>query len=199
MDTQESKNKFDQVIQKFKEAKDMPTQTSIKKKENDTGAATWFSQFGNEKKSEFLRISIEFWPNLSHICAAVGVARSTVYLHRKSDPAFNQALKDIDDMVCDEMEATMRNQGIKPQGFLDRMAYLRAHRPELYDRAKVVKIEGYKMGDGEKEKRMIAIDGAVDAEIVKTYLNRKEQRERRQQLKAGGVEDDRVKESGEEK
>lgn len=151
------------------------------------GSVLDFRSFGFEKKSEFLRLAIEFWPNLTAICKAVGVARSTIYLHRHKDPEFNKALHEIDQMVCDEMEQTMRQQGATPRGFLDRMAYLRAHRPELYDRAKVVKIEGWKMGNGEGEKRIGGLQSAVDAEVVRSYSDRKQIREqkRQSQLKAG--------------
>jgi L-rhamnose mutarotase len=145
--------------------------------ETEAGSVLAFNQFGSQRKSEFIRLAIEFWPNMSAICKAVGVARSTVYLHRKSDPAFNKALQEIDAMVCDEMEQTLRTEGMKPKGFLDRMAYLRAHRPELYDRAKVVKIEGYKMGDGERRQRLAGLEGAIDAEVVKTYQDRKQRQE----------------------
>lgn len=152
-----------------------------------TGSVVPFSQFTPERKKRFIELAKQYWPNMGEICRAVGVSRWTVANHRKSDPIFNNALHEIDQQVCDDHEMVMRANGMTPKGFLDRMAYLRAHRPELYDRAKVVKIEGYKMENGERQRRLGAVETVIDAEVVKTYSDRKQRRELKQQarLKAG--------------
>ncbi len=145
--------------------------------EKVTGSVPRLDLFDSEKKARFLSFAREFGPNISRCAAAVGVTPATVWNHRKSDPLFNKSLHEINEAVCDAMESTMREQGVQPKGFLDRMAYLRAHRPELYDRAKVVRVEGWKMGDGERRNRLAGLEGAIDGEIVKTGLDRKAKRD----------------------
>ena len=146
-------------------------------------------RFTQEKKAHFLKLAVEFWPNMAAICKATGVSRWIVGYHRKHDPEFDSVLNEIDQMVCDEHEQMLRKQGMEPKGFLDRMAYLRAHRPELYNPAKVVKIEGYKMTQSERGERLAGLEGAIDAQIVSAYQTRKErlqaQREKRGELPSG--------------
>ena len=162
--------------------KDKMLQTlELDKTGGNTGSGLHAYRFDFERKSEFLRLAIEFWPNLSKICAVVGISRQCFYDHMKSDKLFNKALQDVDAMICDEHEEMLRQEGMKPKGFLDRMAYLRAHRPELYDRAKVVRVEGYKMTDGEAQRRLARLDGAIDATIVQSYTTRKERLRLKQQ------------------
>ncbi len=141
------------------------------------GSALAFTAFTSERKKRFLDLAKDYWPDIAHICEVVGVSRVTFYNHKKSDPQFNKSLHDIDNAICDNLELTLRAMGSQPKGFLDRMAYLRAHRPELYDRAKVVRVEGWKMGDGEKVNRLAGLEGAIDGEIVKTGLDRKAKRD----------------------
>lgn len=160
--------------------------------QEDTGSVLRLHEFNDEKKARFLSIAKQFWPNLGAICEAVGISRWTVYNHRKSDPEFNKALIEIDEQVCDDHEFVLRQRGMKPAGFLDRIAYLKAHRSSLYNPAKVVKIEGYKMGAQEKLERMGAVESVIDAEIVKTYQDRK-QRQEQKRIKA---DEARAKESG---
>lgn len=144
--------------------------------------------FDAERKNLFIETALKLWPNISKICEVVGVHPQTYYNHKKTDPQFAACMEAVRQARLDRIEAVSADMAENPtKGFLDRAMMLRAHRPELYDRAKVVKIEGYKMGDGERQNRIQALEVAVDAEISKTYLNRKQQREQRQQqrLSAG--------------
>lgn len=168
----------------------------LKSKLRSTGLTAPAYRFDVENKSKFLRLAIEYWPNITAICKACGISRDTYYNHRKMDPAFDQALKDIDDMVCDELENVLRTEGAKPKGFLDRMAYLRAHRPELYDKAKVVKIEGYKMSEQERGRRLNVVETVIDAEVSKTYLDRRERQEKRAQQRLDQASEQREDKGG---
>lgn len=160
------------------------SQSLIKSQGNGTGSVREFYDFTIERKQRFLELAEQYWPNLSAICKAVGVSRWTVGNHRKSDPDFNNSLHEIDQRICDEHERVLVERGMDHKGgFLDRISYLRAHRPELYDRAKVVKIEGYKMAGPERTQRLGAVEAAVDATIVQAYTTRKERNEQRR-LKA---------------
>ena len=131
-------------------------------------------RFDWAKKRKFLRAAKRFWPNVTICCAAVGISDSTFYTHRNQDKIFAQKIAEIDRGVTDRIEGVLADQAVDPKSFLDRIAYLRAHRPELYNPAKVVKIEGYKMGPAEAKQRMTVIDTVVDAEIAQSYLDRKQ-------------------------
>ena len=149
-------------------------------------------RFDWQKKRRFLRMAKRFWPNVTLCCAACGISDSTFYTHRKIDPIFAHKVAEIDRGTTDNIEGVLAEQATKPESFLDRMAYLRAHRPELYNPAKVVKIEGYKMTQSERGERLAGLEGAIDAQIVSAYTTRKErlqqQREKRGELPSGDTQ-----------
>jgi hypothetical protein len=142
----------------------------------ETGLKHRFNWFDAEKKSRFLELAKTYWPKLSQIAAAVGVHPSTVWLHRKSDKAFDRALNEINQSICDNMEAKLVEQGLQPKGFLDRISYLRAHRPELYDRAKTIKIETKSMDNDQRSARLRVVSDVVDAEVVGAVKGRRQKR-----------------------
>lgn len=57
--------------------------------------------FSNEKKVKFLELAREFvretkqWPDLSDLCSAVGVGRTTLQRHLVNDTAFKEAWDEI--------------------------------------------------------------------------------------------------------
>lgn len=134
-------------------------------------------------KEKALNLLIEYPKNVAHICRTMGIHRNTWEYHIRTDPDFAAAVQEIEEAHCDDLEATMLELGKQKSSFNfnDRIAYLRAHRPNLYNPAKVVKVEGYKLGDGEKAKRLGVVETVIDAEIVKTYMDRQEQIKHRQQ------------------
>ena len=147
------------------------------------GFVVGLGTFDISKKTTFLEHLRTFWPNISRCCRAVGISNQTYYNHLKADVNFCKAIAKIKAEKLDSIEAVaVESAQDQKKGFLDRAMILRAHRPELYDRAKVVKIEGYKMAGEEKAKRLGAVDQAIDAEVVNSYTTRKERR----RLKAGG-------------
>jgi len=149
------------------------------------GLALGLDKFTFEKKQAFLTLLNKWWPNISQTCREIGIHPGTYYNHLIKDKSFAQAVAEIKQARIDRIEAVAVESAENPtKGFLDRAMILRAHRPELYDRAKVVKIEGYKMDGAEKARRLGAVDAAIDAEIVKTYTTRQERR----RLPAGGGE-----------
>lgn len=149
-------------------------------------------RFDWQKKRRFLRIAKTYWPNVTLCCAMAGIHPSSYYLHLKQDPIFYAKVKQIDQGTTDRIEGVMASEAINPKSFLDRMAYLRAHRPELYNPAKIVKIEGYKMSQSERGERLAGLEGAIDAQIVSAYQTRKErlqsQREKRAEIQSGESE-----------
>lgn len=133
-------------------------------------------RFTPEKKARFLELAPKYWPNVSAIAEAVGISRWTVVNHRKTDKAFDQALTELNNRLCDELEQTLIQQGLQPKGFLDRISYLRAHRPELYDRAKTIKIETKQMTGDERSSRLRVVESVIDAEVVGVVKGRRQKR-----------------------
>ena len=141
-------------------------------------------RFDAERQSRFLALLSHHWPNASLCAKAVGIHVTTYYYQLKHNAKFALAVQSIKAQALDQLEGVAMESGKDMRkGFLDRAMILRAHRPELYDRAKVVKIEGYKMNDGERSNRLNVVDTVIDAEISKSYLSRKEQREKRNQAR----------------
>lgn len=156
---------------------------------NEVGSKLHRKRFDWQKKRRFLRIAKTYWPNVTLCCAMSGIHPSSYYLHLKTDKIFYLKVQQIDQGTTDRIEGVMAKAAVDPKSFLDRMAYLRAHRPELYNPAKVVKIEGYKMTQSERGERLAGLEGAIDAQIVSAYTTRKErlqaQREKRGELPPG--------------
>jgi hypothetical protein len=130
--------------------------------------------FDWRKKRRFLRVAKRFWPNVTICCAAVGISDSTFYTHKKQDKVFALKIAEVDRGITDRIEGVMADEAVKPASFLDRMAYLRAHRPELYNPARKIIVEGHTMSTQEIDRRSAALDKAVDAQIVNAYTTRKE-------------------------
>lgn len=157
----------------------------------DTGSV--FHRFDGDLKTRFLALAPKLWPNIGKLCRAVGISRQTYYGHLESDPEFYAAMMEARESRLDDLEEANVNEGAGTgrEAFLPRISTLKAYRRKRYDPAKVLKVEGYKMaGPEEKAKRLGAVDRAIDTEIVKTYEDRKErnqvkQQQRQERLEAG--------------
>lgn len=87
-----------------------------------------------EKVLEYLKQ--EF--HLSNAAKFVGIARRTLELHLQLDEEFARRVDEIRDSECDSLEVRVLEEG-KKKSFMDRIAWLRAHRPEKWgDRKSVV-------------------------------------------------------------
>lgn len=71
--------------------------------------------------------------NFSESAKLIGASRASIYNHLKLDQKFRSEFDAVINSFCDVLEQTMLSNGQKPNGFMDRMAYLRAHRPEKYN------------------------------------------------------------------
>ena len=121
-----------------------------------------------------LEIAPSLWPNVTELCKRVHVSREFYYRCLREDPVFAKAISEIDIGITDAVEGLTANLAMNPKHIIDRMAYLRARRPELYDRAKRIIVEGYKMTESEAVRRSKLLDSCVDATIVNAYTTRKE-------------------------
>lgn len=158
----------------------------VNSSEVETGLSTHpHTRFDQEKA---LRLLLEHPNNVTTVCKAMGVSRSTWKYHQAKDPIFAARVQEIRDACCDALEETMFNLGKKETSynFNDRIAYLRAHRPDLYNPTKRIIVEGHRMGNGERVNRLGAVETTIDAEITKTYLDRKERQQLKQQQQLEG-------------
>ena len=128
-------------------------------------------------KTRALELLTESPNNISYVVKRLGVSRPCWYWHLSHDPQFAIEVQEIREAACDALESNMYDLGMKKsfKTFNDRIAYLRAYRPQLYNPVKVLKVEGYQIKD--KTQRIGAIEGAIDATIVREYQDRTDRRE----------------------
>ena len=132
-----------------------------------------FLSFTAKRKVQFLEVASKLWPRLGDICRVVGITRHTFRNHFNADERFRQDIEELRETTCDAMEAAMVESGIKPMGFLDRMAYLRAHRPHLYNPAQKVIVERQDhISIDVANERVNRLRTVIDADIVETYDKR---------------------------
>lgn len=104
-------------------------------------------KFDSSKKQLFLKYLSTLYPNIWKACALVGVHKSTVMAHMQKDLVFAQACADIADRVMDEVEGHMQTFAATPKGFLDRIAILKANRPEKWDQARKIEMTHKRAGE----------------------------------------------------
>lgn len=153
--------------------------------DEDYGTGSEFYRFGREVKQRFLEIAPKLWPNVGKMCRAVGIDRQTYYNHMKADHVFRAAMEEIRESRLDDLEEVnvREGNGTGKEAFLPRISTLKAYRKAIYDPAKVVRVEGLAMGADDKTKRFGVVDTVIDAEVAKTYLDRKQIKEANQQKK----------------
>lgn len=89
--------------------------------------------FNLPKKIKFVELAKEMWPRIGLLCQAVGICRQTFTNHYKADLAFRKAVDEARDLALDEAEAAMRANSTAKGGFMDRIALLKAYRPERWN------------------------------------------------------------------
>jgi len=135
-------------------------------------SAIHFSGFTSKEKSRFIDNAIRYWPAKMKIAFASGISYPTINNHISWHPDFAALMKTIDVLVTDDVELILKNEAMKPKSFLDRIAYLKAHRPELYNPAKVVRVEGVKLSDSDRANRLAAVETFIDADLADSYRQR---------------------------
>src|SRR5580765_5430197 len=61
--------------------------------------------FNPQKKLRFIELAEEFWPNITAICAGVGIHRQTYSNHYKLDDKFRELVDAARERALDEAEA----------------------------------------------------------------------------------------------
>ena len=96
--------------------------------------------FSPTKKIKAVALAYEFWPHIARICESVGIHRNTFTNHYKLDKKFCESIDDARERALDDAESAMRARSMAPGGFMDRIALLKAYRPERWDREHRVSI-----------------------------------------------------------
>lgn len=91
--------------------------------------------FTSEKKLRSLELARECvelrgeLPDIPSICKALGIWHTTFYEHLRMDEEFKRQWEEMLDICEHELVKTMYANGRKPSGYMDRITWLRAHRP----------------------------------------------------------------------
>lgn len=131
------------------------------------------------KKLEILNQLPEHYPNVAYVLKILGVSRLVYERHLRIDPVFRQRIKELEMEVTDEVEFQLRKHAKGEKNFMDRIAWLRAHRPEKYMETSRIIVDKYATTPEEaraKESRLSeCIDAEfVDARVIQTLENGKE-------------------------
>ena len=82
--------------------------------------------FTEEYKTKFLEL-YRLTPNLSKCAKELGFSRRTVSKHLSEDEVFKLAYYAVKEAINDDLEEKMWEAAMKGNGFLARLAYLKAH------------------------------------------------------------------------
>ena len=91
-----------------------------------------FNGLGVEKKQTFLELFARN-PNFTECARILGHPPATVYLAMQRDDAFKAEFERVKSGLCDQLEARVYEYAQRPQNFMDRIAYLRAFRPSVWN------------------------------------------------------------------
>ena|SRR3990167_6890853 len=76
--------------------------------------------------------------HIGNAAESVGICRRTLDWHLQLDEGFANDVQQVREMECDSLELRVLQEG-KKKSFMDRIAWLRAHRPQKWgDRKSVV-------------------------------------------------------------
>lgn len=90
-----------------------------------------FGGFDRVKKCKFLELYLKN-PDYSGCAKVLGVTRQTVWYSMEQDPEFKAAFQSVKEELCDQLEERVYTFGQRPQGFMDRIAFLRSYRPSRW-------------------------------------------------------------------
>ena len=144
--------------------------------------------FNPRLKLLFLSALKESWPHVTEACNKIGISRSTYKNHYNTDRLFKNLVDQVAEDHTDQVERVSVDLA-KTNKFaiIDRMATLRANRPDKYDPARVVKIE-HQSGIDEPtaRKRFDKLKDVIDAEIVRDSMTKYPEGSPRPQNPTGG-------------
>lgn len=129
--------------------------------------------FDSKSKLRFIEMLKTTFPHIKKTCDIIGISQQTYRNHYNNDVKFRELIDEVKEERLDNLEAVMLDNGEKPAGFLDRIAYLRAHRPHLYNPAQKVIVERQDhLTIDVAQERVNRLRTVIDADIVETYDKR---------------------------
>lgn len=124
--------------------------------------------FDSALKVRFLEMATEaadakLMPDIPGLCKTVGISTHTFWEHKKLDDKFRTAWESVLDTCESTLTQAMYSFGQRPGNYMDRITWLRAHKPERWNPDYNVKISHD--SSGLKESFNVA-SAAIEAEIV---------------------------------
>lgn len=102
-------------------------------------------------------------PDIPAICKGLGISHNTFYAHLQQDEEFKRQWEEVLDLCEHELVKTMYANGRRPNGYMDRITWLRAHRPGKWNPDYKINIST----DSGQAKGLIGLAStAIEAEIV---------------------------------
>lgn len=93
------------------------------------------SAFDAHRKEEFLRVYKANSLGLYRTCQQLGISHHTIHLHCKIDPAFKEAMRQVETEWGNDLESRSRSVAMtRDSATLERMFHLRALFPDKYAR-----------------------------------------------------------------
>ena len=121
--------------------------------------------FTPERKSRFVKLAKELYPNLHAVCEIVGITKLTYKTHYAMDRKFKEDMDELIDRAIDMVEHTMFSMAKKPMNFMDRIAILRSYRGEIYNPKSTVTIKR-DLDEREQFERKVSLAKVVDTEVA---------------------------------
>ena len=117
----------------------------------------------------------KLYPKIYKLCAAVGIDRGTFKNHYEQDQEFRARFDECKEMLIDDIEGVRFREAKKTKGVMDRMATLNAHRKEVYDPDRTLRVE-VGMTREDAAKRAANLANVIDTEAVESYHHYRHQK-----------------------
>lgn len=144
----------------------LATHSSIVKKEHIYGYA-----FTREKKLNFVKIYKKNGMRLYRTMKDLNISCHTINAAIQADPEFRHMMREVENEYVDQLEAKSRDVAMTDKGFMDRIAQLRALKPNRYARNLTnnlnnisITIDSQSISEGEK--RVLKMREAIEAEVM---------------------------------
>ena len=116
-------------------------------------------------KKKFVEIAPKYWPNITLICDFIGISKNAYKSHYMHDKVFRDRLDALSEAVTDRVETAMATYALEKSNFMDRIAWLRAHRGEKYNEKRIVQVD-VNMSKERIDAKQASLSQAIDANIV---------------------------------
>lgn len=128
-----------------------------------------YDRISAELKDKFINLYRESG-DMGASARAVGVDPRILRWHRTNDPVFKRAVDDVMNDITDQAEGKVREFMLRPGNVIDRMAWLRARRPEVWNPDKRVQVdvnvtqvkESLKRGEAYEAELVSSVDQTVN-------------------------------------